>query len=75
MNMMRALLLQKEVIRPSIHPIIRRMQRLPKKQLSFQINANQCIFLQFANSDFAIRKKFTLHSELRTNGKCGRLIV
>ena len=43
-NMMRALLLQKEVIRPSIHPIIRRMQRLPKKQLSFQINANQCIF-------------------------------
>ena len=75
MNMMRALLLQKQVIRPSIHPIIRRMQRLPKKQLSFQINANQCIFPQFANSDFVIRKKFALHSELRTNGKCGQLIV
>ena len=60
---------------PSVHPSNHPSDATTAKETT--LLPNQCkpmhFFLQFANSDFVIRKKFTLHSEL--NGKCGRLIV
>ena len=61
---------------PSVHPSNHPSDATTAKETT--LLPNQCKpmhFSQFANSDFVIRKKFALHSELRTNGKCGQLIV